>query len=387
MIRLIDKMKKTENSVDFAKNEKGLTVGVELEFQVLAKSSLNLTPRANDLLIRTSLNDLTKELFQSTIELVTPVCNTIHEVEHYFNSVLPVLHYEGESLGLTFAGTGTHPLADYRDRLVTHTPRYESLVSKNRWLIRRMAVYGMHVHFGMKSGDECIRYHNFFLQLVPHMIALSASSPFWHGVNTELAACRPTMYEALPTAGIPYRIESWKEFQKLLDRLIITDSIATFKDLWWDIRPSPLLGTIEIRACDGAASLAETLAITAFLHAAAHWFEDNHKDWSASEPLEQWVIRENKWRAIRNGLDANIIVSNNGETRMIREDLERWLNKIRTYYTSLNYQRYHGYLISILTMGNSSQRQRKVYQSTNSLHEVVKLNVNEFRLGKPLNVL
>ena len=380
-------MSKFKEAIEFKPNTRALTIGVELEFQVLAKSSLNLTPRANDLLTRTSVRELTKEFFQSTIELVTPICNSIHDVAHYLNSMMPVLHYEGDSLGLTFAGTGTHPLADYRDRLVTHTARYESLVSKNRWLIRRMAVYGMHVHFGMKSGEDCIRYHNFFLQLVPHMIALSASSPFWHGVNTELAACRPTMYEALPTAGIPYRIESWPEFQKLVNRLIKTDSIASLKDLWWDIRPSPLLGTIEIRACDGPASLTETLAITAFLHLAAHWFEDNQKELAATEPLEQWIIRENKWRAIRNGLDAKIIVSNSGETRTIRDDLERWLNKLRTYYTSLNYQRYHDHLISILTLGNSSQRQKKVFQTTNSLNEVVKLNVEEFRIGKPLSVL
>ena len=121
-------MSKSKEAIEFRRNTKGLTIGVELEFQVLAKSSLNLTPRANDLLIRTSLRELTKEFFQSTVELVTPVCNSIHEVEHYFNSVMPVLHYEGESLGLTFAGTGTHPFADYRDRLVTHTARYESLV-------------------------------------------------------------------------------------------------------------------------------------------------------------------------------------------------------------------------------------------------------------------
>ncbi|MEO7989683.1 MAG: YbdK family carboxylate-amine ligase [Chryseolinea sp.] len=379
-------MKKVEDGIEFASNTKSLTIGVELEFQVLAKSSLDLTPRANDLLTRTSLKELTKEFFQSTIELVTPIYNTIHEVEQYFKSVLPVLHHEGETLGLTFAGTGTHPFADYRDRLITPTARYQSLVSKNRWLIRRMAVYGMHVHFGMKSGEECIKYHNFFLHLVPHMIALSASSPFWHGVNTELAACRPTMYEALPTAGIPYRFESWKEFQSLVGRLIKTDSITSFKDLWWDIRPSPLLGTIEIRVCDGPPSLSEMLTITSFLHAAAHWFEENKNEWSLVESLDQWVIRENKWRAIRNGLDAEIIISNTGETRSIRDDLERWVNKIGFYYTLLNYQGYYNDLGSILALGNSSQRQNKIFQTTNSLKEVAKLNNEEFISGRPSKV-
>lgn len=372
--------------IDFTNNEKNLTIGVELEFQVLDKNSLNLTPRAGDILASTSLAGLTKELFQSTLELITPVANNVLEIEHYYTNVLPVLRAEAKTLDLTFAGTGTHPSADYLDRLITPTPRYESLVSKNRWLIRRMAVYGMHIHFGMKSGDECIRYHNFFSHLIPHLIALSASSPFWHGVNTELAACRPTMYEALPTAGIPYPIKTWQEFSNLLDHLVKTDSIASYKDLWWDIRPSPLLGTVEIRVCDGPASLSEMLAIASFLHAAAHWFEDHQDEWHHSAPLAQWIVRENKWRAIRNGLEATIIVSDRGETRPIRNDLELWINKILPYYNSLNNQKYLHDMNSILTLGNSSQRQNRIFQNTKSLQEVVRFNVEEFNTGRPLNV-
>ncbi|HEY3402734.1 MAG TPA: YbdK family carboxylate-amine ligase [Ohtaekwangia sp.] len=373
-------------SIDFTRNAKSLTVGVELEFQVLDKPTLNLTPRAEEILNRTSLKGLTQELFQSTLEFITPVMPSIREVEHYYRTKLSVLRAEGEALNLTFAGTGTHPLADYRDRLVTPTPRYESLVSKNKWLIRRMAVYGMHIHFGMKTGDECIRFHNFFMHLIPHLIALSASSPFWHGVNTELASCRPTMYEALPTAGIPYPLDSWKDFENLLTRLIKTDSVASFKDLWWDIRPSPLLGTIEIRVCDGAASLSEMLAIASFLHAAAHWFEDHHNTWLKNEPLPQWMIRENKWRAIRNGLNAKIIVSDKGETRSIRADIEQWIHRFIPYYSSLNYNAYLGDLNTILTLGNSSERQNKVFLETNSLQEVVRFNVEEFKAEKALQL-
>jgi len=379
-------MEKHESEIDFNNSEKKLTIGVELEFQVLDKNTLKLTPRAGDILATTSLTGLTKELFQSTIELITPVANHVLEIENYYTNVLPVLRAEGKTLDLTFAGTGTHPSADYLDRLITPTPRYESLVSKNRWLIRRMAVYGMHIHFGMTSGDDCIRYHNFFIHLIPHLIALSASSPFWHGVNTELASCRPTMYEALPTAGIPYAIETWKEFGNLLDRLVKTESITSYKDLWWDIRPSPLLGTLEIRVCDGPASLSEMLAIAAFLHAAAHWFEDHQDEWQRRAPLAQWIVRENKWRAIRNGLEATIIVSDRGETRPLRNDLELWINKILPYYNSLNNQKYLLDMNSILTLGNSSQRQNRIFQHTKSLQEVVRFNVEEFNTERPLNV-
>lgn len=378
-------MKSDQHNIEFVRNEKSLTIGVELEFQVLDKTSLNLTPRAEELLTATTVKGLTKELFQSTIELITPICHTIHEVEKYYRSVLPLLHQEADKLDITFAGTGTHPLADYRDRLVTPTARYESLISKNRWLIRRMAVYGMHIHFGMKTGDDCIRYHNFFIQLIPHLIALSASSPFWHGVHTELAACRPTMYEALPTAGMPYPVNSWIEFQNLLNQLVRTNSIASYKDLWWDVRPSPLLGTVEIRVCDGPASLSEMLSIASFLHAVAHWFADHQEEWQRMERLSQWILRENKWRAIRNGLAATLIVSANGQTRPLHEDLALWMERIKPYYDLLQYNAFQNDLQSLLLNGNSSTRQQKIYLRTNSLFEVTRFNVEEFIAMKPLN--
>jgi carboxylate-amine ligase len=370
----------------FNNNKESHTIGVELEFQVLDKASLNLTPRASEILECTSLKGLSKELFQSTIELVTPVCETIHDANEFFSFAIPLLRSEGEILGLSFAGTGTHPFADYRDRLITPSPRYLSLVSKNKWLIRRMAVYGMHVHIGMKSGEECIQYHNFFTRLIPNLISLSASSPFWQGMNTELAACRPTMYEALPTAGIPYPFKSWEGFQKLVDNLIKTESISSYKDLWWDIRPSPTFGTLEIRVCDGPATLSEMLAIASFIHAASFWFKDNHNEWDRIEPLNQWVIRENKWRAIRQGLDATIIVSSKGDTRLVRDDIDQWINKLEPYYSKLNYHNYLNDLFSILSFGNSSQRQIRVFQQANSIEEVVKHNSQEFILGKPIRV-
>lgn len=370
------------NKITFLENDRSLTLGIELEFQVLDNTSLELTPRANEILESTSIPGLSKEFFQSTIELVTPICENVQEAEHYYKSFLPILCKEGGALDLTFAGTGTHPLADYRDRLITPSPRYLALVDKTQWLIRRMAVYGMHIHFGMKSGEECIAFHNFFLQIIPHMIALSASSPFWQGMHTELAACRPTMYEALPTAGIPYRLESWNGFRSLIEKLMATQSISSLRDLWWDIRPSPALGTLEIRICDGPASLTEMLAIAAFLHTCAHWFEDHKHDLNSLH-LSHWAIRENKWRAIRSGLDAMIITSENGNTQSIRNDFENWLSRLEPYYDKLNYSDYLKSLRTILTRGNSSERQKKVFLQTGSLKEVVKLNVEEFLTQKP----
>lgn len=365
------------------KNDTPLTIGVELEFQVLDETSLLLTPRTAELLPALS-KAFEKEFFQSTIELISGVCTTVQQAETFFRKEIPTLQQAGKGLGLTFASTGTHPRGDYRDRVVTPSDRYYRLIDRNQWLIRRMAVYGMHIHLGMRSGDECIRYNNFFMHFIPHLLALSASSPFWQGMHTGLNSCRPTTYEALPTAGMPYLVKSWKGFQTLYNFLLRSGSVQSIKDLWWDIRPSPAYGTLELRICDGPASLQEAMAIVAFVHALARWFDDHSKQWEKNHStIKRWIARENKWRAIRYGLDAEFIFSRSGKTIPLKEDIARWLEKLQRYYKHLDYGRYLDGMQDILQSGNSATRQTRMFEETDSLDQVVKMNVGEFLSGKP----
>lgn len=369
--------------MEFKEHDTALTFGVEVELQVLDKSSLNLVPRAAELLGMTSLKSLVKELFQSTVELISPVCENTAEAEKFFKTNFEILQHEGNQLGLIFASTGTHPFANYTERLITDSPRYQSIVSKNRWLIRRMAVYGMHVHLGMINGEECIRYHNFFTSFIPHLIALSASSPFWHGLDTELASCRPTMYEALPTAGIPYSVLNWQDYTNLVTRMVKVGSITSLKDIWWDVRPSPGLGTLEIRVCDAPATLQELLAITSFIHALAYWFEENKDKFSSENLLPLWITRENKWRAIRDGLSASFILSDHSDVVPLKEDIQRWIKLLEPQFRKLGYSKYSEYLSQIVSFGNSSFRQVLKFRETNDLHDVAYLNIKEFEEGRP----
>jgi len=230
----------------------------------------------------------------------------------------------------------------------------------------------------MESGDDCIRYNNFFMNFLPHLLALSASSPFWQGTDTGLASCRPTTYEALPTAGQPYHVKNWSEFERLYDALKRCGSIESMKDLWWDLRPSPNFGTLEIRVCDGPATLKETLAIVAFIHALSHWFQDNGSWLESVNYPPRWLSRENKWRVMRHGLDAQLVMNTGGKLKSVREDIEEWVERLKPYTESLGYQRYMADVLEITRLGNSSERQRKVFQRTDSLEEIVKLNVDEF---------
>ena len=372
------------NDLQFNSSERELSMGVELELQVLDQKNLLLTPRAAEIIESIGDDAFKQEFFQSTIEIITGVCNTVQDVEKDLKRSILKAREASAPLGLTLASTGTHPLADYRDRLVTPSPRYHELIDRNQWLIRRMAVYGMHIHLGMKSGEDCIRFNYFFMHVLPHILSLSGSSPFWQGMYTGLSSCRPTTYEALPTAGMPYLVKDWKEFQKLYNFLLRSKAIHSIKDLWWDLRPSPQIGTLELRFCDEPATLAEALGIAAFVHALAHWFRDHEEEWTKSHtPLKRWIFRENKWRAIRFGLNAEIVTSKNGKTTVLRKDIKSWLRSVEPYIKQLGYSHYISVIESILEKGNSSDRQHAIFTKSDNLMEVLRHNVSEFENEVP----
>ncbi|KTD07719.1 carboxylate-amine ligase [Legionella jamestowniensis] len=375
----------TENSETLFKSNGLLTLGVELELQLINAETYNLCSRAEEILEATiHLQKVKPEFYLSTIEVNTDICNDVQQAERDLFLTLSELQSSTKELGILFSTTGTHPFSKYSDWVISPTARYQDLIDRNQWLTRRMSVYGLHVHLGMSSGEECIRYNNFFMYFLPHLLALSSSSPFWQGIDTGLAACRPTTYESLPTAGQPYNVCSWQDFEQLYKTLKACGSIKSLKDLWWDLRPSPQFGTLEIRVCDGTATLAETMALVALIHTLAHWFKDNGS-WLESVAYPPfWLSRENKWRAIRYGLDAELLMNPEGKTKFMREDIDEWLEKLTPYIEELNYHVYFATLKAMMTSGTSSERQRKVFNLRSSFEDVVKHNVSEFLLQVPL---
>lgn len=362
-----------------------LTLGVEIELQLIDPATQNLVARAEEFLkAGQHIKNLKPEFYLSTAEINTDKCNDVHEVEKDLSSILNELQGITQSLGIELATTGCHPFTRYADCAITPSERYAELIDRNQWLTRRMTVYGLHVHIGMASGDDCIRFNNFFLHFLPHLLALSASSPWWQGDDTGLASCRPTTYEALPTAGQPYRVGNWRDFESLYHTLKKCKAIDSLKDMWWDLRPSPNFGTLEIRVCDGPATLAEAVAITAYIHLLAHWFHE-HGGWIDQVPQPTaWLMRENKWRVMRHGLSADIVATVEGDTKPVAQDIEEWLEKLQPYVATLGYGQYIDTLRGILKHGNSTSRQRAVFERTQSLQDVVQFNVREFNARAPI---
>lgn len=370
----------------FKNNSKDLTLGVEMEIQLIDPITLRPVPVAGDFIAALNNPKITKEMYRSTLEIVSGIADQVQDIASDLTSSLEEIKAFAAENNILLASTGTHPTADYNNRILSPSDRYQQLMDKNQWIIKRMAVYGLHVHIGMLNADECIRFNNYLIQFLPHLIALSASSPFWRGNDTGLNASRPTTYEAHPTAGMPILVNNWSQFLILYDQLLQTHSIQSMKDVWWDLRPSPGYGTLEIRICDAPATMLEVESITAFIHLLAYRCKlDNQIDKVSLHSVPtSWILRENKWRAIRFGVDAEIIKEATLEMISIKDDIHRILDEMGPFIRELRYQHYVQCLNDILEKGNSAVRQRKVLENSGNINEVIHHNIKEFEIGSPI---
>lgn len=372
--------------LNFTESNNFLTLGVEIELQVMEKSTNQLTPKAHDFIANIDNPKLTKELFQSMLEIITGICTNAHEAYIDLDNSLKQVDEYASDHALSLCSTGSHPTANYNDRIITESKRYHELIDRNQWLSRRTSVYGLHVHVGMRNGDECIDFSNFFVRQLPILLALSASSPYWIGKDSGLASTRPTVYEAIPTCGLPYFFKNWEAFNKRYQDLIRVQSIKSMKDLWWDLRPSPGHGTLEIRICDGPATLKEMKALVAMIHAMANWYSDNKAEFNSTYGTipERWILRENKWRAIRHGLEAQFIDESTISNLPARTVAYNWLEKLSPYFKNFEYNDCEEIIVNLLQKGNSTSRQRKVYERSGDLEEVVRHNISEHLSRQPI---
>jgi glutamate---cysteine ligase / carboxylate-amine ligase len=363
-----------------------LTLGVEVEVQLLNKKTLDLTPVSPIVLSALENNEKVKaEIFQSMLEINTGICKNAHEIKADLGHSIELVKNVCSQKDIRLASTGTHPFAGYSDRILYPADRYKDLVDRNQWIARRLVIFGVHIHIGMRNGEHAIQMNNALLHYLPFLLALSASSPFWHGENTELASSRITFFEAMPTGGHPCRVNSWEEFQALYGKLEKSRAIRSPKDIWWDIRPSPGYGTIEIRICDGFATLAETVAISALVHALCIYIDKQLSAGKQFAPPPDWILRENKWRASRWGIDSELIIDDEGNTAHFHHLVLDLLKELEPIIEVEKYIDEYDFIKKILEKGPSYKRQRAVAAlQGNDLRMVTDFLTREFDLGKPL---
>lgn len=365
----------------------GPTLGVEWELELVDRESRQLVSRANEILETITPEGVDEhprakhELLQSCIEVITGVCETVGEATSQLAESVAEVRAAADPLGVDLMCSGTHPLSDFRDQQISPKERYAELIEGMQYLARRMAIFGVHVHVGVTDKDKVIPIVNALTQYVPYFLSFSASSPFWIGEETGLASYRSKVFESLPTAGLPYQLDSWKEFEMYMETLIETRTIDTIREVWWDIRPHPNFGTIEMRICDGLPSLEEVGAVTALSQCLVTMLDrEIDRGYQLPKP-RQWLVRENKWRAARFGMDAEIVVDNIRTLRPVREALLGLVEELMPTASRLGCEEELGSIEGILDRGVSYERQRARFAETGDLKDVVDLLRDEMRDG------
>ncbi len=373
--------RRADGRIDFAGSVRP-TLGVEWEFALVDAKTKDLSNEAASVIAEIGENPhVHKELLRNTIEVVTGICeNSGQAMDDLASTLRPVRDVVRER-GMDLFCAGTHPFADWSKQKLTDAPRYAELIKRTQWWGRQMTIWGVHVHVGVSSAHKVMPIITSLLHQYPHLLALSASSPFWDGEDTGYASNRAMMFQQLPTAGLPFHFQEWREFERFVSDQKKTGIIDHMNEIRWDIRPSPHLGTIEVRIFDGVSNLHELSAMVALTHCLIVDL-DRRIDAGESLPvMPPWHVQENKWRAARYGLDAIIILDADSNERLVTEDLDILLERLQPIARRLGCVDELARVPDIYRNGASYQRQRRVAEEHDGdLRAVVDALVGELVL-------
>jgi carboxylate-amine ligase len=376
--------------IDFSSSQR-TSLGVEWELELVDLETRQLASASDDVLVAISPNgdgDHPKakhELLQSCVEVITGICQTVAQAREDLAATVGEVSRAANERGLGVMCSGTHPITDWTTQRITKDARYQTLVERNQWMARQLQIFGVHVHCGIRAPEKAIPIVNALLAYLPHFLALSASSPYWIGSDTGLASYRSKVFEALPTAGLPYQLSGWDAFEKYMEALISSHAIQSIREVWWDIRPHPGFGTVEMRICDGLPTLDEIACVAALSQCLVERF-DRQLDHGYTLPEPRpWLVRENKWRAARYGLDAEIVVDNTGNVQPVTDALHDLVEDLLPIARRLDCRDELETIPKLIERGASYQRQRAVAaEHDGALEPVIDSLVVEMRDGLSL---
>lgn len=336
---------------------------MEWEFALVDSQTRDLSNEATAVIAEIGENPrVHKELLRNTVEIVSGICECTAEAMQDLRDTLGPARQIVRDRGMELFCAGTHPFARWSAQKLTDAPRYAELIKRTQWWGRQMLIWGVHVHVGIRSAQKVMPIMTSLLNYYPHLLALSASSPWWGGEDTGYASNRAMMFQQLPTAGLPFHFQRWAEFEGFVYDQKKTGIIDHMDEIRWDIRPSPHLGTLEVRICDGVSNLRELGALVALTHCL---IVDLDRRLDAGETLPTmppWHVQENKWRAARYGLDAVIILDADSNERLVTDDLADVLTRLEPVAKSLNCADELAAVSDIYRDGASYQRQLRVAQ-------------------------
>lgn len=369
------------------------TVGLEWEIMLADPATGDLVGRAPELLAALEAESaderhtVTGELLTNTIEVTSGVgASVAHAVDDIAQAITAV-RAATDPAGIELLSAGSHPFAQWYDQRVSDKSRYHTLIERTQWWGRNMMIWGIHVHIGVESQAKVLPLINALAAYLPHLQALAASSPFWAGERTGYASNRALVFQQLPTAGLPWPLHDWSQFESYLDDMVRTGVMADASEVRWDIRPAPRWGTIEVRACDGMSTLPELASVAALVQVLVEHFSRRLDQGLPLPELPSWYHRENKWRAARYGLEARVIVDAAGNQLPVREHLAQTLSELAPIAQDLDCGREFGGVAAILDGGASYARQLAIADAADGdLGAVVQHLIREFRSGPESSV-
>lgn len=378
-------------TVPFATSSRS-SVGVEWELMLADERTGDLVPRAPEVLAAVGggaaleRHTITGELLTNTIEVTSGVGDTVAAVIDDIADAIAEIRTATDPRGIALLCAGSHPFAQWYEQGVTDKTRYHKLIERTQWWGRNMMIWGIHVHVGVEDVNKVFPIIGALTAYLPHLQALSASSPFWAGERTGYASNRALVFQQLPTAGLPWPLTAWSQYEAYLNDMVRTGVMEDATEVRWDIRPAPKWGTIEVRACDGMSTLPELAAVAALVQVLVEHFSRELDAGRELPTLQPWFVRENKWRAARYGTQARVIVDRDGTQRPVSEHLRETIDALADVAVDLHCARELAGVATILDEGGSSARQLLVADAADGdLRAVVHHLIREFRAGPTLH--
>jgi carboxylate-amine ligase len=339
---------------------------------ILDADSLDLTSAIDAILGAGPASEQIKpELLESVLEIATLPCATIAEAGAELTALRAETSRRARQTGLEIGASGTHPFARWEDQRVVSDDRYRGLIRSLGFVARQELVFGMHVHVGMADAEETIAVANNLRPHVPLLIALGANSPLWRGEQTGLMSSRVPIFRAFPRVGLPPRFADWDDFSRRVEMLSEAGVIEDYTYLWYDVRPHPRLGTIEVRAMDSQTRVEHTVALAALVQTLVKLLTEEFQ--AGAEILDPpWeLLDENRWLAARHGLEAELVDPSSGRRHGVRELTEELLGKLEPHASQLGCTEELEGVRDLLRAGNGALRQQMVFEANHDLHELV----------------
>lgn len=353
---------------------KQFTLGIEEEFQIVDPETRELRSRVSEFLDEGKMilgEQIKPEMIQSMIEVGTGICQNIQEARTDISRLRGIISSLARKKGLEIVAASTHPISRWQDQQIFEDERYEVLVQELQTVARSLLIFGLHVHVGVADPERAIHIMNAARYFLPHVLALSTSSPFWMGLNTGLKSYRSEIFKKFPRTDIPDHFSSYNAFKDYVELLIKTGCIDNGRKIWWDVRPHPFFPTLEFRICDIPTRVDDTIAIAALFQAIVAKLNKLIEKNLGFRLYRRMLVQENKWRAVRWGLDGKMIDFGKQKEVPVRDLIMELLEFVDDVVDDLDSRKEVEHVHTILERGTSADEQLQIYRESNDLKAVV----------------